>query len=660
MTRSILLVAVLLTFLCPRFVLAQDDIKARFQQDPAARSTGLHSITGATTTCTNGDAGGFPCSNVDLLSFMTLSDLGGGPGIDTNDIWGWTDPVTGTEYALVGLESGTAFVDLSDPMNPVLIGNLPTHSSSSLWRDIKVYADHAFIVSEASSHGMQVFDLSQLRDVTNPPVTFSETTHFAGVGNSHNIVINEDTGFAYIVGSTFGGQNLCGGGLYMVDIQDPVNPTFAGCYGGDGYTHDAQCVIYNGPDTTHIGKEICFAANEDTVTIVDVTDKSAPVQLSRTGYPQEGYTHQGWITPDQQYYLLDDELDESFFGVNTTTRIWDITDLDAPQLNNTFVNPVGTIDHNQYVVGDHSFQSNYTSGLRILDISDINNPFEAGFFDTVPSSNAVTFLGSWSNYPYFASGIVVVSSIAEGLFVLQPNLDGGPPPSDLVLSLTPESNNIIVPGGGGSFQYDLSLTNNGASSRTVDIWIAIDGPGVSRTLGPVSKTIAAGGGLSRTFVQNIPAGAPAGSYTLSGNAGTFPVAEVSDNFPFEKSATGAPGHQRVQSWSSNLTLARGAKAKAALVPKVIELSPNYPNPFGGATTLRYSLPERAEIKVAVFNQLGRQVRLLVAGTREAGTHTVVWDGTDDSGVRLPSGVYLLRLNTGKQSSVRSTTLLKAP
>ncbi|RMF55459.1 MAG: choice-of-anchor B family protein, partial [Bacteroidetes bacterium] len=334
-SRALLAACLLLSV--PANTHAQDAGKARQDAERSARTAETpRSLTGARTPCVGGSAGGFACQNVDLVARLVSADLGGGSGVDLNDIWGWTDPVTGVEYALVGLENGTAFVDLSDPENPVFVGHLPTHSFSSLWRDIKVYQDHAFIVSEASGHGMQVFDLTQLRSVTTPPVTFSETAHFGGVGNTHNIVINEETGFAYLVGSTFGGQNLCGGGLYMVDIRIPAQPAFAGCFGGDGYTHDAQCVVYHGPDTEHVGKEICFASNEDTITIVDVTDKSRPVMISRTGYAQSSYTHQGWLTEDHSHFLLDDELDESSFGLNTTTRIWDVSDLDDPVLRTVY------------------------------------------------------------------------------------------------------------------------------------------------------------------------------------------------------------------------------------------------------------------------------------------------------------------------------------
>jgi choice-of-anchor B domain-containing protein len=161
-----------------------------------------------------------------------------------------------------------------------------------------VYADHAFVVSEAPGHGMQVFDLSELRQVISPPVTFSETAYFDGFGSAQNIVINEDSGYAYGVGT-----NTCSGGLHFVDISNPTSPTGDGCFSGDGYTHDAQCVIYNGPDANHQGEEICVNANEETVTIVDVTNKANPIQLSRTGYPNAEYTHQGWLSEDHRYYF---------------------------------------------------------------------------------------------------------------------------------------------------------------------------------------------------------------------------------------------------------------------------------------------------------------------------------------------------------------------
>ena len=377
--------------------------------------------------CEDGSALHFSCSNVDLLAFLPISDLGGVPSTELNDIWGWTDPETGTEYALVGRTDGTSFVDISNPSAPVLIGDLPLSEGArpTSWRDIKVYMDHAFIVADATDdHGMQVFDLSQLRDVSTPPAVFEPLVTYDVVDNAHNIIINEDTGYAFLVGAGGGGQS-CGGALHMVNIQDPANPVFEGCTsrevaGGRG-THDAQCVTYNGPDTDYLGREICFNSNGSVLNIADVTDKQNPVTIFNASYPNVRYAHQGWLTDDHSFFYLNDEIDEIGGDVtNTRTLIWDVADLDDPQLAREFLSENTSSDHNLYIRGNLMYQSNYGSGLRIFDISDLTNPVEVGFFDTVTAvPDAPGFIGSWSNYPYFESGTIVVTSINEGLFVLK-------------------------------------------------------------------------------------------------------------------------------------------------------------------------------------------------------------------------------------------------
>lgn len=433
---------------------AQDTMRA-FKEDQHQPQS-LPALT--QTQCTTGSAGGYPCNNIDLLAFMPLSSIGGGSG---NDIWGWTDPVTGKEYALMGRTNGTAFVDISDPVNPIYLGNLPPHSANSSWRDIKVYEDHAFMVSEAINSGLQVFDLTQLRNAASPPVTFAESAWYGGFLSAHNLVINEGSGYAYAVGT-----NNCSGGLHMVDIQVPTSPINTGCYSGDGYTHDAQCVIYNGPDTEHQGKEICLNSNEDTVTIVDVTDKASPVQLSRTTYNGVRYTHQGWLTEDHRYFLVDDELDEYYDSHNTRTYIWDLGDLDNPINIGNYTATTAAIDHNQYIKGNYTFQANYQAGLRILDISDIANAnlSEVAYFDIYPSGDSASFNGAWSNYPFFGSGVVVVSGIEQGLFILQPNLSPQAEPS--VSIANPADNSTIS--GSVVVQISASDAQDGTGALTVE------------------------------------------------------------------------------------------------------------------------------------------------------------------------------------------------
>jgi choice-of-anchor B domain-containing protein len=366
----------------------------------------------AQTPCENGMAGDYPCNGYDLQSFISLAELDTDRG---NDSWGWTDPDNGDEYAIMGVKNGTVFIDISDPINPIYLGKLPTHTDNSTWRDIKVYQNYAFIVSEASNHGMQVFDLTRLKNVSNAPEIFNEDAHYDGFGSSHNIVINEETGYAYSVG-----DNTYSGGAHFIDISDPLNPIAAGGYSDDGYTHDAQVVIYNGPDTDYTGKEIYIGSNEDKVVIVDVTDKNNPQHISSVSYSNFSYTHQGWITEDFKYYILGDESDEINLGFNTKTIVLDFTDLDNPIHSFDYSGPTLATDHNGYVNGDLFYLANNAAGLRVIDISDISNGemTEIGFFDSHPLNDFAGYEGIWSTYPYFESGNIVISD-REGFLVVK-------------------------------------------------------------------------------------------------------------------------------------------------------------------------------------------------------------------------------------------------
>ncbi|UJH68965.1 choice-of-anchor B family protein [Allomuricauda sp. SCSIO 65647] len=393
--------------------ITDDDAGSMTGDDP---DIGTGNTTNSFAPCEGGSAAGYACQGYDLVFQMPLNAFNASRA---NDIWGWTDPDTDNEYALVGLDNGTAFVDITDDQNPVYLGKLPTATGSSVWRDIKVYGNHAFIVAESANHGMQVFDLTRLRNVANVPETFSSDARYTGIGNAHNIVINEMVGFAYPVGTDR--NDAFNGGAHFLDVANPTSPVGVGGYGGRGYTHDAQVVTYNGPDSDYTGREIFIGANETQVIIADVTDKANPVDIATLGYPQLAYTHQGWFTEDQRYFILGDELDEVNFGVDSRTLVFDFTDLDAPTLHTTYSGPTGAIDHNGYVLGDRYYLANYTAGVRILDISQIADEIivEEGFFDTYPSSDTADFNGVWSVYPYFSSGKILVNDINSGLFVIK-------------------------------------------------------------------------------------------------------------------------------------------------------------------------------------------------------------------------------------------------
>jgi choice-of-anchor B domain-containing protein len=424
-------------------------------------------------TCSGGTATQaevtYRCDGVDLLSRVSLSEMNAATG---NDVWGWTHAASGREFALMGLDNGTYFVEITDPELPVLLGKLPTATAASLWRDMKVYQDHMYVVSEAAAHGMQVFDLRRLLMLSPNPnrildadVLFTGPT-FMQLGSAHNVAINEDSGFAYVVGArNHSGSYVCAGGLYMVDITSPAEPAFAGCFAADGYTHDVQCVMYDGPDERYHDREICLASNENTVTIVDVTQKDAPVMISQGLYygHNVGYTHQGWLSEDSRYFFVNDELDSEH-----RTIIFDVSDLEMPEYITSHYHTARAITHNLFIDGQFLYAANYMSGLRVLDIGpalrdgSYDDIYTVAYFDTfyqtqcpVTSSSCNTFDGAWSTYPYFESGTVLVSDISNGLFMLRPtDLPTGvePEPVASLVSLTAHPNPFA-----GRFELEIDF-----------------------------------------------------------------------------------------------------------------------------------------------------------------------------------------------------------
>lgn len=400
----------------------------------------------AAEPCEDGQAGEFPCSRVDLAAFVPAENIG---GATLNDLWGWEHD--GRRFAVVGRHGGTSFVEITDPEDPVYLGQLPTRSVTSgtdampesatpptaahcpagggkcnidapaepgsLWRDIKVHQDHALIVSEEEDHGLQVFDLTRLLDVQDPPEEFNEDDHYDGFGSAHNLELNPETGLGLAVGS-----DRYEGGPYFLDLSEPRNPEKLAGFAEDGYTHDAQCVEYAGPAEELADNEICFASNEDTLTVLDASDPESVEILSRTDYPRVGYTHQGWLSGDQRWFYLNDEMADAEHDSRTRTLVFDVADPSAPELVKEYYAPVAATHHNHYVRGDHLFQSNYTSGLRILDITTPDQPLEIAYFNSRPAMENHEFKGSWSNYPKFSDGTVIFSDIQDGLFIVQPRL----------------------------------------------------------------------------------------------------------------------------------------------------------------------------------------------------------------------------------------------
>ncbi len=363
------------------------------------------------------NATGFASENVLLLSRLSLPELGTGLA-NGNDCWGYVSP-SGREYAIMGVNNAAIFVEVTDPRAPQIIATIP--HPSSLWADIKVYQDHAYVSNEAGG-GIQVISMAQ---IDQGIVTLVRSVTLGGpLTRTHNLAVNVESGRLYLCGA-----NSPTNGLVIFSLADPSNPQLIGQY-SDTYVHDADVVtMAEGP---LLGREIafCFVGSRG-VDIVDVTDASIPQRLSRTSYPGLQYSHQGWYDPERKLVFQNDELDERNGQVAvTTTRVFNVANLSAPSLIGTFTSGLPASDHNLYIRDGFVYEANYRTGLRIFDTrQSATSPTHVGFFDTYPGNDANGFNGAWSVYPFFPSGTVIVSDIEGGLFVLDATfaLSGGPP-----------------------------------------------------------------------------------------------------------------------------------------------------------------------------------------------------------------------------------------
>lgn len=552
--------------------------------------------TAQSQACVDGNAGAYACQNVDLQARLDRTALGLDAGVRLNDLWAWEDAASGRAFALVGSMAGITFVDVTQPENPRVVGQLPRTpgTGTAVWRDMKVIGNYMYVVADGSSsasHGMQIFDLTQLRTAGPAPETFQATAMYTAIGAAHNVVANEASNLIVIVGAG-GAGTTCGGGLHMVDVSDPLNPTFAGCYTDGfsrrGYSHDAQCIVYDGPDAAYLGRDICVGYNEDRIVISDVTDRQSPRMVGVASYPGSAYIHQGWFTDDRRYLIQDDELDENAFGHNTRTRIFDVSDLDDPVLVATVTSPNASIDHNLYVKDDLVFQANYSSGLQILDISDPENPVRSGSFDTYPADNNANFNGAWSVYPWLSNGSILVSDRDNGLFVLAPTEQGLTTVDEIAFSTRPST---------------IDLTGRVASLRS-----------------PAALEFRIGrfSGFTTESTLDINATGP---FTFSApdlEPGRYPVQLVLVEMDGTESIV--------------------AEDVLFLLPESLVLQDPFPNPAGPSTRVTVLSKIDQQVRVALFDARGREVEVLMDAVMTALSETSLPVDTSS----LAAGLYYVR------------------
>ncbi len=357
-------------------------------------------------------------ANVPLLAQMNKY-----PSAQYNDCWGYTAP-DGREYALLGVRTGTSIVDITDTNNLVEVAFIPGLTSS--WRDLKTYQHYAYVVNEAGG-GMHIIDLSNLPNSATLAATYT------GFSTSHNIYIDVPAAILYAEGDAVQP-------VRVLSLANPTSPVQIGYFGIE--CHD----IYAQNGLAYVSE-----GNQRSVGIYDVSNPAAAVRLKTILLLGVGYVHNAWASADGGLLMTTEETS------GYTVKLWNTANLNDITLTDEYLGPSG-LAHNTHLKGNYAYISHYGDGLRIVDISDPNNIFEAGYYDTYTAPNT-GFVGDWGAFPFFASGKVLVSDIQSGLYVVFFD-DGNTPP---LITSTPGATVTA----GQPYAYDADNTVNVLGTPTI-------------------------------------------------------------------------------------------------------------------------------------------------------------------------------------------------
>jgi len=422
------------------------------------------------------------------------------PGLTYNDVWGYTAP-NGDEYAIVGTTTGTSVVNIVDRTAPYETGFIP--GVTDTWRDIKTYDHYAYVSTEGGG-GVAIIDLD---DPENPVLLPSYTG--GGLSSIHNLYVDEAAGRLYTAGA-----NLGAGGTRILDLTgDPENPVEIGSW-ETNYFHDVMA---------QNGRLYGASIYDGILYVLDVSNPASITTLGTVSGYANSFTHNAWVTADDAYVMTTDETG------GAACRMWDLSGLPTlVETDNYLPNPA-TIPHNTHIVGNLAVISHYELGVRVVDITDPFNLVEAGYYDTWPAGDGGGFNGCWGAYPFFPNSpeLILASDRSTGLYVLEYGQTGtlqgtvshsgvpGSVVSGAVVELV-ESSGTVTSASDGAYEI-VDLAGN--------FTLQVSAFGYQSSSQPVS--IAAGGTTTvDVALTPVPGGMVSGTVTVQGSGSPVAGATV--------------------------------------------------------------------------------------------------------------------------------------
>jgi choice-of-anchor B domain-containing protein len=547
------------------------------------------------------------------------------PGNAGAGIWGYSDTmiVNGQprirELALMCTFRGLSIVDISSPQLREL-AFIPSSASNpndfnNNWREVRTAGRYAYITTEAAGAGVQIVNLRP--DENNPDsIRYVGTFNTGGNNNQHNIGTDgmgyswQVSPYIYVCGGTVTQGFGNSGGVAIYNVSNPESPVLVGRYGAR-YVHD----VYVRNDTMYCSN----INNNQGVDIVSVANKSTPVRIKAFTYPNAG-THNIWLSDDSKFIFTTDEISPP--GQNIF-RAHDARNFNTIIVNaGTYKSPTGgsnPVVHNAYIKSHWAIIAHYTEGVKIVDVTEPYDLVEVGAYDTFTGSggSAPSYNGCWGVYPYYPSGKIVASNIP------------------IVFDNSPTNNGKL-----------MVFTFNHARAGTVYGTIRD-----AQTQAPIANAEV----KALDYYNKSRRSSANGTYRIRTVQGT--------NKRFVFSATGYRADTLTLSVPENgdsiqvdvALFSATSRTNLPSAPSEFQLHQNYPNPFNPTTTITYQLPQVCDVRLEVFDVMGRSVAVLVNEKQSAGTHSVLLNATQFS---LASGVYFYRLSAGGRTETKRMTLLK--
>lgn len=318
-----------------------------------------------------------------------------------NDIWGYVDQ-DGTEYAIVGTQDNTLVFSLKNPSSPELL--LTIDGTNTVWRDMKSWGNYVYSVTDNTSDGLTILDMSDPED-SIPVTTYFPTFQFDStqltIVNAHNLYVDEK-GILCMTGC-----NVLDGAPILLDVAaNPLEPEVVGYVPGE-YAHD----IYIEDDLLYASEIFAGVLN-----IYDITDKKQPVQLGGAG-TSFAFTHNAWLSEDGTHIFTTDERENAFVDAYDIT---DLTDIKRVSSIRSRKDGNSVVPHNTHYHEGYLVTSWYGDGVVVIDANKPDNLVIVGRYDT-NTNGTQGFVGCWGAYPFLPSGLVIASDRQFGLYVLRPN-----------------------------------------------------------------------------------------------------------------------------------------------------------------------------------------------------------------------------------------------